>query len=92
MNNDNMDYIEHYDWVDRSLQEICDSEKHGYLQDFPEELECYDWVDRKLQEMVDAEFNNICKDVEDLHHFTYEEIRQYHERRKMERKLICSAF
>ena len=77
---ENENYMECYDWVDRKLQAIADAENNSYL-------ECYDWVDRRLQEMADAEFNDLCKDAEDLHHFTYEEIHEYHEHRRMVRKM-----
>lgn len=83
--------IEFYDWVDRKLQEMADMELY--------ETETYDWVDRRLQEMADAEFefSELFSDTEDLtdaeediNHFTYHDIREYHRFRTLERKFICS--
>ena len=82
--NANAEMIELYDWVDRKLQEMSDAE----FEEYEMEVECYDWVDTRLQEMSDAEFRDLCSD--DLHHFTYPEIYEYHELRNLERRFVCS--
>jgi hypothetical protein len=71
-----------YDWVDRRLQEMVDAEKG----EPKEEQNFHEWVDRRLQEMVDAELRN----VEQRHGFTYEELREYHQQRSLQRKSMCS--
>ena len=81
---------ENYDWVDRRLQEMVDAEKREPKEQEELQLEFHDWVDRKLQEMANAEFNQNLYAAEKRHNFTYEEVREYHQQRNLQRKFICS--